>query len=76
MDYLSNLQFLVLDEADRMLTDETIKPDLSQILDVVNKQQEQARQTFLFSATMVADYSQLYTQKEIFGKDLPADFNI
>jgi len=42
----------------------------------VNKRQEDARQTFLYSATMVADYSQLYTKDEIFGKNQPSDFNI
>jgi ATP-dependent RNA helicase DDX49/DBP8 len=31
-EYLSNLQFLVLDEADRMLTDPTIQDDLSYVL--------------------------------------------
>ena len=31
-EYLSNLQFLVLDEADRMLTDPTIQEDLTHIL--------------------------------------------
>jgi len=36
-EYLSNLRFLVLDEADRMLTDETIQNDLKFILDAVNK---------------------------------------
>lgn len=32
-EYLSNLQFLVLDEADRMLTDPTIQDDLTFILE-------------------------------------------
>lgn len=36
-EYLSNLEFLVLDEADRMLTDETIQSDLNYILNALNK---------------------------------------
>lgn len=35
-DYLTNLQFLILDEADRMLSDPTIEPDLSYILNAIN----------------------------------------
>lgn len=42
-EYLNNLQFLILDEADRMLTDPTIEPDLSQILKCVNQNQEDPR---------------------------------
>ena len=34
-EYLSNLQFLVLDEADRMLTDPTIQEDLTYILNEI-----------------------------------------
>jgi len=67
-EYLNNLQFLILDEADRMLTDPTIEPDLSQILKCVNRNQEDPRQTFLFSATMVTNYTDLYSPETIFGK--------
>lgn len=42
-EYLNNLQFLILDEADRMLSDPTIEPDLSQILKCVNQSQEDPR---------------------------------
>ena len=70
-DYLNNLQFLVLDEADRMLTDPTIEPDLSSILDSINDVQEDPRQTMLFSATMVANYTKLFTKEQIFGKSAP-----
>ena len=48
-DYLQNLQFLVFDEADRMLTEESFRPELEIILAALPKQ----RQTLLFSATMV-----------------------
>jgi superfamily II DNA/RNA helicase len=59
-----------------MLTDPTIEPALAYILDAVNARQEDKRQTFLFSATMVADYSRLFSKEQIFGKFLPPDFNI
>ena len=37
-EYLSNLQFLVLDEADRMLTDPTIQEDLTFILETIKEE--------------------------------------
>ena len=42
-EYLSNLQFLVLDEADRMLTDPTIQEDLTYILNEIKIVQEARR---------------------------------
>lgn len=54
-----------------MLTDATIEPDLSSILETVNRVQEDPRQTLLFSATMVADYTKLFTKEQIFGKRHP-----
>ena len=36
-EYLNNLEFLVLDEADRMLTDPTIQEDLTEILTALDK---------------------------------------
>ena len=36
-EYLSNLEFLVLDEADRMLTDYTIQEDLTYVLETIQK---------------------------------------
>lgn len=36
-DYLQNLQFLIFDEADRMLTEESFKPELEKILEVLPK---------------------------------------
>lgn len=56
-----NLQYLVLDEADRMLTDPTLKDDLGHILTSINEIQEEKRQTLLFSATMVANYTELFS---------------
>lgn len=36
-EYLDNLQFLILDEADRMLSDSTLKPDLTNIFTSLTK---------------------------------------
>lgn len=70
-EYLSNLEFLVLDEADRMLTDETIQDDLNHVLDACEKVQEKRRQTFLFSATLAKNFESLFPKERIFGKFLP-----
>ena len=37
-DYLQNLQFLVFDEADRMLTEDSFRPELEVILNAIPKQ--------------------------------------
>jgi ATP-dependent RNA helicase DDX49/DBP8 len=42
-EYLNNLEFLVLDEADRMLTDPTIQEDLTFILESLEKVQDHRR---------------------------------
>lgn len=39
-EYLENLQFLVFDEADRLLTDESFKPDLTEIMNSLPPQEE------------------------------------
>jgi ATP-dependent RNA helicase DDX49/DBP8 len=52
--FLKRLQFLVLDEADRLL-DETFADDLSVILNSMPKK----RQTLLFSATMTTNIQNL-----------------
>ena len=68
-EYLQNLQFLVFDEADRMLTEDSFRPELEIILKALPKE----RQTLLFSATMVEDYDRLLSKDLIFGsaqKDL------
>jgi superfamily II DNA/RNA helicase len=57
------LQFLVFDEADRMLTEESFQPELEVILNALPKE----RQTLLFSATMVQDYDRLLNKELIFG---------
>jgi ATP-dependent RNA helicase DDX49/DBP8 len=62
-EYLKNLQFLVFDEADRILTEESFKPELEVILNALPKQ----RQTMLFSATMVSDYDQMLSKEQIYG---------
>ena len=53
---LENLQFLVFDEADRLLTDESFQKDLSHITGKLIPAEKSDRQTFLFSATMAPDY--------------------
>eukprot|EP00347_Sterkiella_histriomuscorum_P004316 403360910 len=64
-DYLQNLQFLVFDEADRMLTEDTMKSDLVKILEILPNE----RQTLLFSATMVQNYDRNISKNLIFGED-------
>jgi len=64
--YLENLQFLVFDEADRLLTDESFKTDLQHIFKSVP---ETGRQTFLFSATMASDYDRHIPKEVLYGKD-------
>lgn len=56
--FLKKLQFLVLDEADRLLTD-TFADDLKIILDALPKK----RQTLLFSATITNSIEQLQNEK-------------
>ena len=62
-EYLQNLQFLVFDEADRMLTEESFRPELEIILESLPKE----RQTLLFSATMVTKYDKLLSKEAIYG---------
>jgi ATP-dependent RNA helicase DDX49/DBP8 len=62
-EYLKNLQFLVFDEADRILTEESFKPELDVILNALPKE----RQTLLFSATMVEDYDSMLSKELIYG---------
>jgi superfamily II DNA/RNA helicase len=50
---------LVFDEADRMLTEASFRPELEVILGAIPKE----RQTLLFSATMVEKYDQLLTKE-------------
>ena len=54
-DYLENVNFLVFDEADRLLTDESFQGDLKVIMKTLESSNDE-RQTFLFSATMASDY--------------------
>jgi ATP-dependent RNA helicase DDX49/DBP8 len=54
---------LVFDEADRMLTEESFRPELDVILNAIPKE----RQTLLFSATMVEDYDKLLSKELIYG---------
>ena len=67
-EYLKNLQYLVLDEADRMLTDATIQDDVTSVLETLAGIQDQRRQTFLFSATMARNYESLFSRELVFGK--------
>lgn len=66
-DYLENLNFLVFDEADRLLTDESFQSDLSVIMKAL-KSTEHDRQTFLFSATMASDYDRFVGKERLFGQ--------
>lgn len=59
------MQFLVFDEADRMLTEESFRPELEVILEALPKE----RQTLLFSATMVPDYDRLLSKELIYGTE-------
>ena len=72
------MQFLVLDEADRMLTDPTIQEDLTYILNEIKAVQEERRQTFLYSATMAKHFESLFPKELVFGKYLDdcKDFDI
>ena len=73
-EYLENLQFLVFDEADRLLTNESFKDDLEYIMDNLVPQADtrdamgNGRQTFLFSATMSDDYDRLISKQILFGE--------
>lgn len=61
---------MILDEADRMLTDPTIQEDLTFILEAVRDVQESRRQTFLYSATMAKGFESLFPKELVFGKFL------
>ena len=62
---MQNLQFLIFDEADRLIGEETMRPDLKDILQGLPK----ARQTFLFSATMMQNYEDKLPKALIFGDE-------
>ena len=53
----------MFDEADRILTEESFKPELEVILNAIPKE----RQTLLFSATMVEDYDTMMSRELIYG---------
>lgn len=53
----------MFDEADRMLTEDSFRPELEVILAALPKE----RQTLLFSATMVPDYDKLLSKELIYG---------
>ena len=65
VDYLQNLQVLVFDEADRLLGEETMRPDLERILAKLPRQ----RQTLLFSATMLKNYADKLSKSLVFGEE-------
>ena len=65
-DYLENLQFLVFDEADRLLTDESFSADLHHILKALP---DSPRQTFLFSATMASNYDRHISKEALYGSN-------
>ncbi|PVV03815.1 hypothetical protein BB560_001704 [Smittium megazygosporum] len=58
------IKFLVLDEADRLLTD-TFAPDMSVILESLPKE----RQTLLFTATITSAVYQYYSRKKEAGNE-------
>jgi len=60
---LQNLKYLVLDEADRMLGDDSFKIDLKRILKVLPS----PRQTLLFSATRLVKLDKYVPLDLIFG---------
>lgn len=70
-DYLENLQFLVFDEADRLLTDESFQSDLKHIMN--DLEGPETRQTFLFSATMAKNYDKYLSKEELFGDKKPIE---
>ena len=72
-EYLANLQFLILDEADRMLTDPTIQEDLTFVLNQIKEVQETRRQTFLYSATMARNFESLFPKELVFGSFIEED---
>ena len=79
-DYLENLQFIVFDEADRLLTDQSFQSDLQYIFSKIQPQENtrnyakdgktiiSQRQTFLFSATMASNYDRYLSKEVLFGK--------
>jgi len=54
---------LVFDEADRLIGEETMRPDLVQILERLPRE----RQTLLFSATMLRNYEAKISKELVFG---------
>ena len=74
-EYFENLQFIVFDEADRILTNESFEDDLNFIMNSIPSQHEtrdikgNGRQTFLFSATMSSNYDQYVSKEILFGHD-------
>ncbi|KAJ3124299.1 hypothetical protein HK098_001211 [Nowakowskiella sp. JEL0407] len=61
--HFKRLKFLVLDEADRLLT-ETFSEDLDEILSSIPSSKLTNRQTLLFSATMTPEIEELRKSKE------------
>lgn len=62
---LQNLQYLVLDECDRMLVDQSFVPDMRTIF----KALPQERTNLFFSATKIEDLEQNYSKQSILGED-------
>ena len=57
---------LILDEADRMLGDEILKPDLVTILDALPTD----RQTLMFSATKISKVDKIVSKEKLLGERL------
>lgn len=64
----------MFDEADRLLTDESFKADLTEIMEALVPQKQtrdlkgNGRQTFLFSATMASDYDRHISKELLYGE--------
>ena len=78
VEYLKNLQFLVIDEADRLIMEEAFAKEVKvnylsyKFIQKILQFVPEMRQTLLFSATMVQDFDKLISKEELFGNEQQA----